>query len=71
MTTYQHMFSLSYPMSYMYMKIFEIKKDITVLFHKYPDKIAKYYTRPIFSNGFNHANLDFFAWFQIFIKNLI
>lgn len=37
--------------------IFEIKKSIIVLSHKYPDKMAKYYTLSIFSNGFDHANL--------------
>ena len=50
-----YVFFLSYVL--MYMIIFEIKKNLIVLFHKYPDEMAKYYTRPIFSNGFDHANL--------------
>ena len=48
-------FSLPYLISYII--IFEIKKDIIVLVHTNPDKMAKWYIRPIFFSGFDHPNL--------------
>ena len=33
------------------------KKDMIVLVHKNPDKMIKCYTRPIFFNGFDQADL--------------
>ena len=49
----QCMFSLHYLFSYIKIFQIEIKKDIIVLLHKNPDKMAKCHTRPIF----DHANL--------------